>query len=102
MQFGTCGDFPIPGDYNGDGKITLHRLLCGVHLMVIGRSRDPDMFTRGGSCQGNYLLSAELRVPIPVPMDHFNEGKLRIAVWRPSNGNCYMKGEGNSSWSEND
>ena len=35
---------------------------------------------------------------IPVPRDYFGEGKLRVAVWRPSNGNWYIKSPDTSNW----
>ncbi len=35
---------------------------------------------------------------VPVPEDYFKEGKSRIAVFRPSDGNWFIKGFGNNNW----
>ena len=38
---------------------------------------------------GDKTVRAGTDGDIPIPADYFNEGKKRLAVFRPSNGNWY-------------
>ena len=51
-----------------------------------------------GSTKGNKVVQCGVKGDIPAPADYFNEGKLRIAVYRPSNGLLYIKGNDLNSW----
>ena len=51
-----------------------------------------------GRTRGNIGVQCGTRGDIPVPFDYFGEGKLRIAVYRPSNGYWYIKGDGFRNW----
>ena len=94
IQCGTTGDIPVPGDYYGDGTIRL----------AVWRPSNGNWYIKGpgnnnwGQSSGNKVIQCGTNGDIPVPADYFNEGKLRIAVFRPSNGKLYIKGNNMESW----
>jgi hypothetical protein len=68
-QFGTKGDIPLPGDWNGDGKAepcvlrpSTYQWFCANPAFVMQWGTDMD---------------------IPVPADYDGAGQLDIAVFRP-------------------
>ena len=76
LTFGTNGDIPVPGDYNGDGKtdIAIFRPSTGTWYV-------------NGQPQVNWGTSGD----IPVPGDYNGDGKTDIAVFRPSTGTWYVQ-----------
>jgi hypothetical protein len=94
IQCGTSGDVPVPGDYYGDGKICI----------AVWRPSNGNWYIKGtgtanwGDTEGNLVIQCGMDGDIPVPADYFNEGKLRIAVYRPSSGKFYIKGDDMKSW----
>ena len=94
LQCGIRGDIPVPGDYFGDGivRLAVWRPSNGVWYI-----KGPGIASWGHT-GGNVAVQCGQRGDIPVPYDFFNEGKLRIAVYRPSNGVWYIKGDGLQSW----
>jgi len=94
LQCGSSGDIPVPGDYFGDGIVRL----------AVWRPSNGVWYIKGtelvswGSSGGNVAVQCGTQGDIPVPYDYFDEGKLRIAVYRPSTGVWYIKGDGMQNW----
>jgi len=96
FQFGTTGDVPVIGDWNGDGKdeIGIFRPSSGIW------SLDSD---------GNYIwevsdtsLSWGLADDKPVIGDWNGDGKDEIGIFRPSSGIWSLDSDGNYIWEVSD
>lgn len=79
-NFGAPGDYPLPGDFNGDGRTeyALFRPSNGAWYVLNNASGFYDTFFWGVSGD------------IPVPGDYDGDGITDKAVWRPSNGTWYI------------
>ena len=73
-QWGSPDDIPVPGDYDGDGKIDIAVWTPASGLWTIIRSSD------GATTYTMYGGPGD----IPVPGDYDGDGKTDIAIWRPS------------------
>lgn len=80
VTWGTKGDIPVPGDYDGDGKTdtAVWRPSTGVWWIV--RSSDGANFTQQWGSSGD----------IPVPADYDGDHKTDMAVWRPAGGTWWV------------
>lgn len=94
LQAGAEGDIPVPGDYYGDGvtRVAVFRPSNGYWYI-----KGPGQ-TDWSASDDNVAIQCGMNGDIPVPADYFNEGKLRIAVFRPSNGYWYIKGPEMTHW----
>jgi FG-GAP-like repeat len=81
MQWGTSGDVPVLGDYDGDGKtdFAVFRPTTGVWYLV--NSSDSSTSTVYVGTSGDK----------PVEADFDGDGKTDVAVYRPSNGTWYIQ-----------
>jgi hypothetical protein len=73
-QWGTSGDWTVPGDYDGDGRtdFAVWRPSNGVWYIICS--------TDGRSLQQQWGTSGDR----PVPGDYDGDGMNDFAIWRPS------------------
>ena len=92
FNWGGQGNIPLPADYDGDGVDDL--------MVWDPSSGDWFLFPSGGyGPYGYYNNSYSVTQlgqagDVPVPADYDGDGQVDRAVWRPSEGNWYIKSSG--------
>lgn len=89
-RFGTNGDIPVAGDYNGDG------------LTNVAVYRPTDSIWYSGNVQANPGSNFAARKwgttgDIPTPGDYDADGKSDLAIFRPSNGTWFVMQSSNNT-----
>ena len=82
VTFGGNTDVPVPGDYDGDGKLDLGVYTSATSTFTV--RYQSSRYTTGFSRQ--WGISGD----IPVPADYDGDGRLDIAVFRAENGTYYV------------
>ncbi len=85
--WGTSGDDPVEGDYDGDGKTDLAIFRPSTNMWWILKSSDTSYYSVAFGSSGD----------LPAQADFDGDGKTDIAVYRPSTGTWYISQSSNSS-----
>lgn len=79
--WGTNGDLPVPGDFDGDGKTDFSVFRPATSTWWIMKSSDNTF----------YSLAFGLSGDKPAAADYDGDGRTDAAVFRPSNGTWYLQ-----------
>src|SRR5437867_5787111 len=80
FPWGTSGDTPVPGDYDGDGKTDFSIFRSSSNTWWVTKSSDGNYYAVTFGASGDK----------PAPADYDGDGKTDIAVFRPSTGVWYI------------
>ena len=79
-SFGTNGDTPVPGDFDGDGKTDFSIFRPTTNTWWVFKSSDST----------SYAVTFGTANDLVAPADYDGDGKTDLAVFRPSNGTWYI------------
>lgn len=84
IAWGTAGDIPVPGDYDGDGRMdpAVYRPSTGNWYVLLSKSEYQRYATWGWGDVGD----------VQVPGDYSGLGRMEIAVYRPTTGEWLIMG----------
>jgi PhoPQ-activated pathogenicity-related protein len=91
VKFGTSGDKPVVGDWNGDGRTDVGVFRSGIFLLDANGNRVWNN-TTGGDVKFEFGMPTDL----PIAGDWNGDGLADIGVFR--NGLFYLDANGNRLW----
>lgn len=80
FSWGSSGDVPVQGDYDGDGKTDFS----------VFRPSNNEWWIYKSSTDSYYSITFGSSGDITTPADFDGDGKTDVAVYRPSNGTWYI------------
>ena len=83
VAWGTSGDIPVPGDYDGNGTTDV----------AVFRPSTGTWFVRNG-----ITVAWGTSGDIPVPGDYDGNGTTDVAVFRPSTGTWFVRNGTTAAW----
>jgi hypothetical protein len=88
------GDIPVPRDYFGttNPSFAFYRPSNGSWYIKSAGTQS------WNDSPGSLIIHCGQEGDIPVPYDYFDEGHVRLAVFRPSTGQWFIKGPGIQDW----
>ena len=84
-SWGTWGDIPTPGDFNGDGSDDLGVFRPSTGAWLVSCSSVTNC--PGGTLTVPWGTAGDL----PVPADYDDDGTTDYGVWRPGNGSWWVR-----------
>jgi hypothetical protein len=87
VAWGTSGDIPTEGDYDGDGKTDFCIFRPSTNQWWILKSSD----------NSYYYVTLGASGDLPAQADYDGDGKTDLAVFRPSTGTWYINQSSNSA-----
>jgi hypothetical protein len=83
-RFGSAGDLPLPGDYDGDGRqdLTVYRPSSGTWFWLKSSTANTDYAFVG--------WGLDAQGDVPVPGDYDGDGKWDPTVYRPAYGTWFI------------
>lgn len=85
--WGTSGDVPVPGDFDGDGKTDFSIFRPSTNVWWVLKSSDTTYTTYNFGATGD----------LTAPADYDGDGKTDVATFRPSTGVWYIFQSSNST-----
>jgi hypothetical protein len=86
VQWGTAGDKPFAGDFDGDGRADI----------AVFRPSDRTWYIRRSADAGFTSIPWGLETDVPLLRDFDGDGRVDVTVFRPLNGTWYIRRSSNS------
>jgi pimeloyl-ACP methyl ester carboxylesterase len=92
--FGTTGDMPIVGDWNGDGVDEIGVFRPSTGMWYLDRNGD----NQWNGCGMDRCIYFGMNGDLPIAGDWDDDGQYEVGVFRPSTGRWYIDLNGDGQW----